>query len=225
MSLLKYIKVNKTNNSIFKIIIASIVLCVALFSGHTYENNNDSNEEKKVSTFVEFYKVTKVIDGDTIKVNFDGKEETIRLIGMDTPEIVDPRKPVQCFGLEASNKAKELLTGKKVSLQSDSSQNILDKYRRRLAYVYLEDGTLFNQYMIEKGYAYEYTYNVPYMYQSEFKNSQKYAQTHKLGLWSSQTCNGLINEKEIKEETILIDKSDKTIEIMHIILEIFKNFK
>jgi micrococcal nuclease len=58
------------------------------------------------------YKVVSVVDGDTIKLNIKGTVETIRLIGIDTPETVHPSKPVECMGMEASNKAKELLLGK-----------------------------------------------------------------------------------------------------------------
>lgn len=138
----------------------------------------------------EYYSVSSVVDGDTIKVNVSGTIETLRLIGMDTPETVDPRKPVQCFGKEASNKAKELLTGKKVRIEKDSTQGDFDKYNRRLAYIYREDGLFYNKYMIEQGYAHEYTYNVPYEYQAEFKVAQKSAQDNLRGLWSPDTCNG-----------------------------------
>jgi endonuclease YncB( thermonuclease family) len=69
-----------------------------------------------------YYSVLSVVDGDTVKIRMNGNEETIRLIGMDTPETVDPRKPVQCFGREASNKAKELLSGIKVHIEMDASQ-------------------------------------------------------------------------------------------------------
>jgi micrococcal nuclease len=137
-----------------------------------------------------YYSVSSVVDGDTIKINKDGLIVTLRLIGLDTPETVDPRKPVQCFGKEASNKAKELLTGKKVRIETDSTQGNLDKYGRTLAYIYREDDLFYNKYMIEQGYAHEYTYGTPYKYQTEFKNAQKLAQTNSLGLWSSNTCNG-----------------------------------
>lgn len=138
----------------------------------------------------QYYAVTSVVDGDTIKVNINGTVETLRLIGMDTPETVDPRKPVQCFGKEASNKAKELLVGTKVRLEKDSTQGELDKYGRTLAYVHREDGLFYNKYMIEQGYAHEYTYNTPYKYQAEFKAAQKSAQENLRGLWSPSTCNG-----------------------------------
>lgn len=109
---------------------------------------------------------------------------------MDTPETVEPRKPVQCFGKEASNKAKELLVGTKVRLEKDSTQGELDKYGRTLAYIYREDGLFYNKYMIEQGYAHEYTYNTPYKYQAEFKAAQKSAQENLRGLWSPTTCDG-----------------------------------
>jgi micrococcal nuclease len=135
-------------------------------------------------------KIASVVDGDTIKVILNNKTETVRLIGIDTPETVDPRKPVQCFGKEASNKAKAVLTGKKVTLEADSTQGDRDKYSRLLRYVFLEDGTNFNKYMIAEGYAHEYTYSLPYKYQTEFKAAEKQAREQNKGLWSPDTCNG-----------------------------------
>ncbi len=133
------------------------------------------------------YKVVRVVDGDTIDVMISGKKERIRLIGVNTPETVDPRKPVECFGKEASNKAKSLLTGKKVFLEKDDTQGDKDKYGRLLRYVLLSNGTNVNLSMIKDGYAYEYTYDLPYKYQVEFKSAQKQASDQKKGLWGS-TC-------------------------------------
>lgn len=129
-----------------------------------------------------------VIDGDTIEVSFDNKKEVVRLIGINSPETVDPRKPVECFGKEASAKAKSLLLGKSVQLEADPTQDDRDKYQRLLRYVFLEDGTNFNKLMISEGYAYEYTYNTPYKYQSEFKQAQKEAEVSKIGLWADNAC-------------------------------------
>lgn len=134
------------------------------------------------------HEVVKVVDGDTIDVLIDSKVERLRLIGINTPETVDPRKPVECFGIEASNKAKSQLTGKKVFLENDGSQDERDKYNRLLRYVFLEDGTNFNLIMIREGYAYEYTYELPYKYQSEFKDAQIKASNEKIGLWGD-LCN------------------------------------
>mgnify|MGYP001574645881 CR=1 FL=1 len=140
---------------------------------------------------VEGYRVVKVVDGDTLDVDIDKKIERLRLIGIDTPETVDPRKSVQCFGIEASSKSKELLEGKFVTLESDDTQSVRDKYKRLLVYVFLPDGTNFNKFMIEEGYAYEYTYDSAYKYQSEFKEAQVSAQSSNKGLWNPSTCSGV----------------------------------
>lgn len=146
--------------------------------------------ETKTDTDYVYYSIVEVVDGDTVKLNINGTTETLRLIGLDTPETVDPRKPVQCFGKEASNKGKELLTGKKVRIEEDPTQGKRDKYNRLLAYIYTENGVLYNKYMIEQGFAHEYTYNTAYKYQAEFKEAQRLAQQNQLGLWSPTTCNG-----------------------------------
>lgn len=135
------------------------------------------------------YEVMKVVDGDTIDVLLDGKVERIRLIGINTPETVDPRRPVECFGKEASEKAKSILSGKLIVLESDPTQGERDKYDRLLRYVFLEDGTNLNLSMIQEGYAYEYTYNLPYKYQTAFKQAQRKAKENKMGLWGMQCTN------------------------------------
>jgi micrococcal nuclease len=137
------------------------------------------------------YEVIKVIDGDTLDVDINGKTERLRLIGIDTPETVDPRKTVQCFGKEASEKAKSLLQGASVRLEEDTSQDTRDKYGRLLRYVHLKDGTNFNKYMISEGYAHEYTYEVPYRYQADFKAAEVSARDNNRGLWSPSSCGGV----------------------------------
>ena len=143
-------------------------------------NNNENKGE--------LYRVINVIDGDTIDVEINGKKERVRLIGINTPETVDPRKKVECFGVEASNKAKSILYGQSVYLEFDPSQGERDKYNRLLRYVFLPDGTNFNLSMIKEGYAYEYTYNLPYKYQKEFKEAERYARENKIGLWADDAC-------------------------------------
>ncbi len=143
---------------------------------------------KPVSSTVGYFRVTKVVDGDTIAIDMNGRTETLRLIGINTPETVDPRRPVECFGKEASANAKSLLTGVRVRLEGDSSQDARDKYGRMLAYVFLDDGTNFNELMIREGYAYEYTYHFPYKYQREFKEAQRMAKEGGMGLWADGAC-------------------------------------
>lgn len=151
---------------------------------------SDTTETINSVTTPQYYSIVSVVDGDTIKISVNGETKTFRLIGMDTPETVDPRKPVQCFGIEASNIAKELLSGRKVRIETDTTQGTYDKYNRLLGYVYREDGLFYNKYMIEQGYAHEYTYDTPYKYQTEFKDAQKEAQDNERGLWSPNTCSG-----------------------------------
>jgi len=154
---------------------------------------SDSNQLQTTTGDESLYTVVKVIDGDTIDVVVQGKTERLRLIGVDTPETVDPRKTVQCFGVEASNKAKEILNGQRVKIEADVTQGNRDKYGRLLRYVFLADDTNFNQRMIEDGYAHEYTYNVPHKYQTDFMAAEKNAREKKLGLWSDETCAGNTN--------------------------------
>jgi micrococcal nuclease len=135
-----------------------------------------------------FYDVVRTVDGDTLVVQLNGVAEKVRLIGLDTPEIVDPRKTVECFGKEASEEAKKILTGQRVRLETDPSQEERDKYGRLLAYVFLENGANFNRLMIENGYGHEYTYDLPYKYQTEFKLAEKEARKNERGLWAKEAC-------------------------------------
>ena len=129
------------------------------------------------------YKVTYVIDGDTFKTDISGHIITVRVLGMNTPETVDPYKPIECYGPEASAEGKSLLDGRSVTLKFNPNREQKDKYGRYLLYVYRDDGLFYNEYMIQKGFAEEYTVGTPYSFQSEFKNDQAVAQAAKIGLW------------------------------------------
>ena len=140
--------------------------------------------------------VSDVIDGDTIKVRFLGGEvETVRLIGVDTPETVDPRKEVQCFGAEASAETKRLSLNKRVRLEYDHTQGDRDKYDRLLAYVFVDSdinpgaaSVNLAERLIARGFAHEYTYNKPYKYQSVFKAAELEARAGQVGLWAPAAC-------------------------------------
>ncbi len=136
------------------------------------------------------FSVSHVVDGDTVTIMKEGKGVTLRLIGINTPETVDPRRSVECFGKEASDKMKSLLNGKQIYIEADASQDTYDKYQRLLAYIFLQDGTNINLKMVAEGFAYEYTYDTPYKYQKEFKAAEANARTNNLGLWSPNTCGG-----------------------------------
>lgn len=131
------------------------------------------------------YLVTKVIDGDTIYIKIEGQTASVRLIGIDTPETVDPRRPVGCFGKKASEETKRLLEGKNVILTKDVSET--DKYNRLLKYVFLplgEGENLFvNDYLIRQGFAKILTYPPDIKYDSRFLQAEKEARDNLRGLW------------------------------------------
>lgn len=129
--------------------------------------------------------VVNVVDGDTMDVLLDGQKTRLRLIGVDTPETVDLRKPVQCYGPEASKRAHQLLDGQTVKVTTDPSQGDKDKYGRKLAYVWLPDGRNYAETMIHDGYAREYTYDKAYQYKSAFQKAQADAQSKNVGLWGA----------------------------------------
>jgi micrococcal nuclease len=126
------------------------------------------------------------VDGDTIDVNMNGTTERIRMIGVDTPETKKPDSPVQCYGPEASDFAKQTLTGKSVRLDADPLDDNRDRYGRLLRYVYLQDGTLFEEALITKGYAFAYI-SFPFSKKSDFIKLQEQARAAKIGVWANCT--------------------------------------
>lgn len=127
-------------------------------------------------------KVTNVVDGDTIDIQLEGKEERVRLLLVDTPETVHPSKPVQPFGAEASNYAKEILLGEEVRVEYDGPKR--DHYDRLLAYIWI-DGENFNQQLLEKGLArYAYVYDPPYTHAEAMSKAESRAKQQDKGIWS-----------------------------------------
>ena len=139
----------------------------------------------------EEHTVVRVIDGDTFVVLENNVQEKVRMLGIDTPETVDPRKPVQCFGPEASAELKKnLAPGTHVRLERDSLNEDRDKYHRLLRYVYTDDGALINAAMIRDGFAFAYT-KFSFQKRVEFLMLQNQAHVALRGLWSPATCNGI----------------------------------
>ncbi len=129
--------------------------------------------------------VTRVIDGDTIEI--EGKIR-VRYLGVDTPETVDPRKSVECFGKQAKAENKKLVEGKFIVLEKDITDK--DKYRRLLRYVFIDtaDGELLfvNDYLIRSGFAKLLTIPPDVKYANQLLEAQKQARLEKRGLW--KTC-------------------------------------
>lgn len=126
--------------------------------------------------------VTRVIDGDTLVVQGIG---TVRLIGVDTPETVDPRRPVQFFGKEASEFTRRMAQGRVVRLEFDGTRT--DRYGRTLAYVYLPDATFLNAEIVKQGYGHAYT-QFPFRYLDQFRAYEREAREAERGLWAAESA-------------------------------------
>lgn len=128
-------------------------------------------------------RVLRVVDGDTIEVDLGGASYRVRYIGVDTPETVHPSRPVGCFGPEASAFNKALVRGQTVYLETDLSDT--DRYGRLLRYVWLGDGRMVNQLLVEEGYAQVTTYPPDVKYVDRFLAAQQRARDEGRGLWGA----------------------------------------
>lgn len=125
----------------------------------------------------------RVIDGDTIKLDCG---ETVRLMGVDTPETVDPRKPVERFGKEASEHTRAAVEGQTVRMEYDPANAMRghrDPYGRLLAYVYLADGTDLSAKIIQDGYGHADT-RFPCVEMDQYVALERQAREAKRGLWA-----------------------------------------
>jgi micrococcal nuclease len=129
--------------------------------------------------------VTRVVDGDTIHVSIGRRDETVRFIGINTPETVDPRSPVECFGEEAHRHTEQLLPeGTAVRLARDVEAR--DRYGRLLAYVYrVKDGLFVNLALAEDGYADLLTYPPNIAHVDDFTAAVREAREANRGLWAA----------------------------------------
>ncbi|MDB5258968.1 MAG: Micrococcal nuclease [Candidatus Taylorbacteria bacterium] len=181
-------------SSIVLVCIAGLAAWMLLYGGSSAKHFTRSEPRGRFAELIQPdtpYHVKRVVDGDTLVADVAGHEVTLRLIGIDTPEVVDRRKPVQCFGKEASEEGKRLLADKDVLIEKDPSKSDYDLYGRTLAYIKLPDGLFYNRYMIEHGFAREYTYShEPYRYRNDFVSAQQKARSDKVGLWNPAACNG-----------------------------------
>lgn len=135
------------------------------------------------NSVAQYLPVTKVVDGDTFWVKrSNGKEEKIRLIGVDAPESRKTgNKDVGYYGKEAKAYLEKLLLGKSVRLEYDVSRT--DRYKRTLAYAYLQNGTFLNEHLIQEGYAMTLTVPPNVKYAERFAKLQAEARQKKKGLW------------------------------------------
>lgn len=132
------------------------------------------------------YAISRFVDGDTIVVNMNGKDETIRMIGVDTPETHHPSKPVQCYGPAAAAYTQNLIGDQKVRLEADPTNQNRDRYNRLLRYVYLSDGRMVEEELIRNGYGFAYT-SFPFTKKEAFVQLEEQAKSANKGLWGNCT--------------------------------------
>jgi len=157
-------------------------VCLLVFGYYCYLTDFWSNSDIRIEEPRE-YPVAYVVDGDTFKAKIGRKTITVRMLGINTPETVDPRKPAECYGHEASEETRSLLVGHTVRLKANPNREKKDRYGRYLLYVYT--GDLFvNKYLVQDGFAREYTFGKPYSFQAEFKKAEGEAKVAGMGLWA-----------------------------------------
>ena len=142
-----------------------------------------SNTELRTQSKSRFYAVTKVVDGDTFWITGEkGVQEKIRLIGVDAPESRRTGiKEIGFYGKESKTYLEQILNGNKVRLEYDVRR--YDRYKRTLAYAYLENGTFLNAHLIKNGYAMVMTVPPNVKYAGQFVKLQQEARNKKRGLW------------------------------------------
>ena len=190
----------KLTLTIFLILWCSLIIILLINEIKNRINTDEKTNEPQQQTALKLdtYTLLKVIDWDTLKVKNNNEEINIRMIGLDAPEKSTTRYwYTECFWNEATNHLNEILSWiTTIQVEQDPTQWETDKYWRLLWYVFFSWNNI-NQKMIEDGYWFEYTYNLPYKYQKEFKKAEKSARLNKLWLWDKNTCNW--ERREIKD--------------------------
>lgn len=173
------------------VLLFSILTGILYLSGSRIQTEKLHDPRPRILSIVTqvpdgFVKVVDIVDGDTIKVMVDSNEETVRLLGVDTPETKDPRRGVQCFGRAASEYTKQMLMGQAVKLVTDPMEQNRDSFGRLLRYVYLLDGTMINETLVANGYAFVFE-KYPTTRTERLKVLEQRAKSRSLGLWGE--CN------------------------------------
>ncbi|WP_431189527.1 thermonuclease family protein [Aciduricibacillus chroicocephali] len=169
-------------------------------------------------------KLSRVVDGDTIKVYYKGKEETVRYLLMDTPESKKPGECIQPYAEKASKRNEQLIKSGKLTLEFEKSRT--DKYGRLLAYVFV-DGKSVQETLIKEGLArVAYVYEPPYKYLNQYEQAQEFAKNKKLNIWSkkgyvsSRGFNGCAKEAGTQQP---VEKSTQEPVLKTGSAEVFKN--
>lgn len=162
------------------------VIFLLIFAGCKQQPQQHFSQSTATDSELIYYPIYRVIDGDTFWLkDDDGKVEKIRLIGIDAPESRKSKyKEVEYFGKEAKYFLTDYLKNKKIALEFDVQKR--DKYGRTLAYVYVDDGTFLNDFLVHSGYARAVTYQPNVKYQKQFTESERYARKYNMGMWAKR---------------------------------------
>ena len=177
-SKLRFLKKINKKRTFYYLSVLLLVIFYSLFN-YVFKTPPSSNS-------TQFYKVLRVIDGDTIELE---NKQTVRYIGVDAPELHHPKKPVQCFASASAEFNRKLVEGKTVRLEKDVSET--DRYKRLLRYIYVINQStpsaeiFVNKKLVEEGYAYAATFPPDVKYAELFRQAQAEAMDDQRGLWKS----------------------------------------
>ncbi len=183
----------------FKEILVIIFISIAIFfSFSTFAGQRIDENSTKKNDLLESTIIKRVIDGDTVETI---DNETIRILGVDTPEIYWDENTADYYGYKARDFTKEKLLNQKVYLEFDKEKR--DDYGRLLAYIYSEDGKFFNKELLEKGYAHLMIIKPNNNYEKVFEKATKKAREKSLGIWNR------LNQLEKKLPIISWEEAEK----------------
>ena len=204
-----------------KSLLLTILLAISISSCEEIPNENQARTIEKDQAY-EKAKVLYAADGDTIWVDIDGKEEKIRFVGINTPELARDEKPAEFMAEEAKNFTSNTLRDKEIYLEKDITDR--DKYDRMLRYIWLEkpvanptkediEEKTLNGILVKEGYAYSNYYKPDIKYQKHLDNIEKSAQDKGLGIWSDPT-NPIISKEDLGENYLI--KGNKNSKLYHL---------
>ena len=173
-----------------------IIILPAIYYDKNFNRIEKNHEESSNKIEVE---LVGTVDGDTAKFKMNGEQITVRFLGINTKETVDPEIGEEAWGKEASDFTKEKLeNATKIELEFDSSADEKDKYNRYLAWIWVDDKLLQNS-LVESGLAENYMLKNNYKYAGILQESEENAKNNKLGIWSDETNNIQNNENNTIE--------------------------
>jgi micrococcal nuclease len=161
--------------------ILGFILLALIGGGLELFDSGGSDESSRLSVAG---RVVRVVDGDTVRVRLRDRTETVRYIGVDTPETVKPGEPVQCYGKPASAFNRRLVAGRRVELRFGRERR--DRYGRLLAYVYVQGRERsVSALLVARGYGRELTIPPNTAHARSFARLERRARERRLGLWGS----------------------------------------